>query len=318
MNWLSDNKVRQLLALADEPDFGNTPYLLVRQLAQGGMGTIFLARDTRLDREVAIKVLNTSEMNPGMMERMRREAFVIASLEHPGIVPIHDLGELPDGRVFYVMKYVRGKRLDEYLNSEISLNDRLRLFRTSCEAVAFAHAHRIVHRDLKPENIMVGPFGEVLVMDWGIAKLLDEPEETFSTPHRPSSSNTAHGTILGTPEFMSPEQASGEVANIDERSDVYALGAILKFILASAQTSASRRLEAICKCAMSEVPTNRYPNARELALEIDRFLDGYPVNAYRENLAERIVRWSSKHKVLLILILTYLLLRTILILFSGR
>jgi len=320
MNWLSDNKVRQLLSVADEPDFAHTPYCLIRQIAQGGMGTIFLARDTRLDRDVAVKVLNTSEMSAGMIERMRREAFIIASLEHSGIVPIHDLGQLADGRIFYVMKYVRGKHLDEYLNSEISLNDRLRLFRTSCEAVAFAHAHGIVHRDLKPENIMVGSFGEVLVMDWGIAKLRDELDPALTVPQTPKSSNTAHGTILGTPEFMSPEQARGESSKVDERSDVYALGAILKFLLSttSPRLNVPRRLEAIFKCAMAESPTLRYSNARELALEIDRFLDGNPVDAYRENSLERIARRASQHKVLLILVLTYLLLRTILILLLGR
>jgi len=325
MNWLSDNKVKEMLAVADEPDFGHTPYRLVRQIAQGGMGTVFLATDTRLNREVAIKVLNTSEMSRGMIERMRREAFIIASLEHPGIVPIHDVGELTDGRIFYVMKHVRGKRLDEYLNSDISSFDRLRLFRTSCEAVAFAHAHRIVHRDLKPENIMVGPFGEVLVMDWGIAKLLDEPEAIVATDGKPSGSTTAHGTILGTPDFMSPEQAKGDVDNVNERSDVYALGAILKFLLFSPEPTAGntrarvpRRLVAICQCAMAETPADRYPTARELALEIDRYLDGNPVNAYHENLGERLARWSSKHKVLLILILTYLLLRMILIIVLGK
>jgi eukaryotic-like serine/threonine-protein kinase len=320
MNWLSDNKVRQLLAGADEPDFAHTRYRLIRQTAQGGMGTIFLARDMRLEREVAIKVLNTSEMSAGMIERMRREAFIIASLEHPGIVPIHDLGQLADGRVFYVMKYVRGKHLDEYLNSEITLNERLRLFRTSCETVAFAHAHGIVHRDLKPENIMVGPFGEVLVMDWGIAKLRDEPDPALTPSEEPTSSSTAHGAILGTPEFMSPEQARGESSKVDEHSDVYALGAILKYLVSSTSPHLNppKRLEAIFKCAMSESPSLRYSNARELALEIDRFLDGNPVNAYRENLLERIARLSSQHKVLLILVLTYLLLRIILILFLGR
>jgi eukaryotic-like serine/threonine-protein kinase len=320
MNWLPDHKVSRLIAVADEPDFDHTPYRLIRQIAQGGMGTIFLARDTRLDREVAIKVLNTSEVSLDMIERMRREAFIIASLEHPGIVPIHDLGQLGDGRVFYVMKYVRGKHLNEYLNSAISLYDRLRLCRTSCEAVAFAHSHSIVHRDLKPENIMVGPFGEVLVMDWGIAKLLDTTELNSPARRESSSSNTGHGTILGTPEFMSPEQASGDSANVDKRSDVYALGAILKFLLSttSPHLNVPKRLDAIFKYAMAEDPLKRYLDARELALEIDRFLDGNPVTAYRETLPERFVRWTSKHKVLLILVLTYLLLRTILIVFLGR
>ena len=164
------------------------------------------------------------------------------------------LGELADGRIFYVMKYVRGKRLDEYLNSDISSFDRLRLFRTSCEAVAFAHAHRIVHRDLKPENIMVGPFGEVLVMDWGIAKLLDEPEAIVATDDEPSGSTTAHGTILGTPDLMSPEQAKGDVESVNERADVYALGAILKFLLFTSRTLCESDARARSQAARSYLP----------------------------------------------------------------
>ena len=258
MNWLSDQKVRRLLEIADRPDFTETRYELLDEIARGGMGAVYRARDTRLDREVAVKVLNTSEVNPGMIERMRREAYIIARLEHPGIVPVHDLGTLPDGRIFYVMKYVRGQRLDEYVDSSISLNDRLRLFRTACEAVAFAHAHGVIHRDLKPENIMVGPFGEVLVMDWGIAKYLtQEHPDTFAAHSHSDSAITGHGDVLGTPEFMSPEQASGNVETVDERSDVYSLGAILKdliFRLPAPSIRVSKRLTAIFQRAMADSP----------------------------------------------------------------
>ena len=323
MNWLSDQKVRRLLEIADRPDFTDTRYELLDEIARGGMGAVYLARDTRLDRKVAVKVLNTSEVNPGMIERMRREAYIIARLEHPGIVPVHDLGTLPDGRVFYVMKYVRGQRLDEYVDSSISLNDRLRLFRTACEAVAFAHAHGVVHRDLKPENIMVGPFGEVLVMDWGIAKYLtQEHPDTFTGHSHSDSTITGHGDVLGTPEFMSPEQASGNVETVDERSDVYSLGAILNdliFRLSSpSSTRVSKRLTAIVRRAMAAARESRYASAKDLALDIDRFIDGHPVTAYRETAFERIGRWALKHRVLLILILTYLLVRAVLIIISAR
>jgi serine/threonine protein kinase len=323
VNWLSDQKVRRLLEIADRPDFTDTRYELLDEIARGGMGAVYLARDTRLDRKVAVKVLNTSEVNPGMIERMRREAYIIAQLEHPGIVPVHDLGTLPDGRVFYVMKYVHGQRLDEYVDSSISLNDRLRLFRTACEAVAFAHAHGVVHRDLKPENIMVGPFGEVLVMDWGIAKYLTQGHPDTCAGHSHSDSAiTGHGDVLGTPEFMSPEQASGNVETVDERSDVYSLGAIVNDLIfrlpAPSNIRVSKRLTAIFQRAMAEAPESRYASAKDLALDIDRFIDGHPVTAYRETVFERIGRWALKHRVLLILILTYLLVRAVLIIISAR
>ena len=321
MNWLSDQKVRRLLEIADRPDFTETRYEILDEIARGGMGAVFLARDMRLDRLVAIKVLNTSEVNPAMVERMQREAYIIARLEHPGIVPVHDLGMLTDGRIFYVMKYVRGKRLDEHVDTSISLNDRLRLFRTACKAVAFAHAQKVVHRDLKPENIMVGPFGEVLVMDWGIAKDFEsEQSDTRVVNTAGSRATTGHGTVLGTPAFMSPEQARGEVELVDERSDVYSLGAILEDLIfhqpASNKTKVPKRLAAICRYAMADELDSRYANAEELARDIDRFIDGQPVTAYRESIRERVGRWALKHRLLLILVLTYLLLRAILIIIS--
>ena len=323
MDWISDQKIRRLLEIADRPDFTETRYELLDEIARGGMGVVYLAHDTRLDRNVAVKVLNTPEMTPVMIERMRREAHIIARLEHPGIVPVHDLGTLPDGRIYYVMKYVRGKRLDEYVDTSISLNDRLRLFRTACEAVAFAHSHRVVHQDIKPENIMVGPFGEVLVMDWGIAKYLQQEQPATGAGHSHSDETiTGHGAVLGTPEFMSPEQASGNVDVVDERSDVYSLGAILKDLIfrlpTPASTSLSRRLAAIVRRAMADSPESRYVSAKALALDIDRFIDGHPVTAYRETVFEQVARWALKHRVLLILILTYLVLRAVLIIISAR
>ena len=337
MKQLSDKQVRRLIEVIDEPDFSNSHYRIIREIARGGMGTVYLAEDTQLTREVAIKVLNTADQSAEMRQRMRREAEIIARLEHPGIIPVHDVGSLPDGRVFYVMKYVRGKRLDEHIVEAVTLNERLRLFRTACEAVAFAHAHDVVHRDLKPENIMVGPFGEVLVMDWGIAKILGDNEPMGSGGEAARRRGvTEHGTILGTPSYMSPEQALGDLEHVDRTSDVYALGSILYYLLAnvappvidddgrqgglqlSANRNTPKRLQAICAQAMAWHPADRYADAQSLGADIERYLDGKPVEAYRENVLELAVRWLDRHRFIVLLVLAYLLMRVILILATNR
>src|SRR5690349_22455802 len=188
------------------------------------MGAVYLAEDRELDRLVAIKVLNTPEISDDLRNRMVREAQIIARLEHPGIVPVHDVGTLPDGRLFYAMKYVRGSRLDEYVADGTTLHDCLRKFQAVCDAVAFAHAHGVIHRDLKPQNIMIGSFGEVLVLDWGVAKILatdytDEDGSIRLHPSNPWLPHTAAGTVIGTRDYMSPEQARGEISQLDERED---------------------------------------------------------------------------------------------------
>ncbi len=218
------------------PDFSSTKYTFVKELARGGMGTVYLAEDRELNRLVAIKVLNTPEVTEDLRNRMIREAQIIARLEHPGIVPVHDVGTLPDGRVFYAMKFVRGSRLDEYAAQNASVRDRLRKFQAVCDAVAFAHAHGVIHRDLKPQNIMIGSFGEVLVLDWGVAKILSavhgrNKRIDLTCYIRGKCPIHRHGTIIGTRDYMSPEQARGEIDQLDERADVYSLGAVLHFLL---------------------------------------------------------------------------------------
>ena len=310
MKWLSDDKLDRLRSVVSEPDFSATKYTFEKELGRGGMGTVYLTKDRELDRLVAIKVLNTPEIADDLRKRMVREAQIIARLEHPGIVPVHDVGALPDGRIFYAMKYVRGSRLDEYAAHGASLRDRLRKFQSVCDAVAFAHAHGVIHRDLKPQNIMIGSFGEVLVLDWGVAKIRDDPRLS-------AFYQTMEGTVIGTRHYMSPEQARGEIDQLDERSDIYALGAILLFLL-NDQPKVSKAARAICSKAMASAKEGRYASASELSADIDRLLDAEPVSAYRENAVERVSRWVSKNRFLVLLVLAYLLMRIFLIFTSGR
>ena len=332
MRWLSDERLSYLRDLVANPDFSATKYRISKELARGGMGTVYLADDTELDRRVAIKVLSTPEANNDLRERMIREAQIIARLEHPGIVPVHDVGVLPDGRVFYAMKYVRGSRLDEYAAHVDSIKDRLRKFQAACDAVAFAHAHGVIHRDLKPQNIMIGLFGEVLVLDWGVAKILGKRNMVVSVEADPpllpkNGVDTSHGTIIGTRDYMSPEQARGEIDSLDERSDVYSLGAVLYFLLTNKSPSparprtmnpkVSKPAEAICLKAMSAEMNARYATAAEMSRDVGQLLDAEPVSAYRESVVEKVGRWAGKNRFLILLVLAYLVMRIILI-FTSR
>jgi hypothetical protein len=206
------------------------------------------------------------------------------------------------------MKFVNGSRLDEYAAQGAALRDRLRKFQAVCDAVAFAHAHGVIHRDLKPQNIMIGSFGEVLVMDWGVAKIRDDP-------HQAAAFNTSDGTVIGTRNYMSPEQARGEV-EIDERADVYSLGAVLNFLLTDQKVS--KPAKAICSKAMAREPDERYASASELSADIGHLLDAEPVSAYRENAFEKAGRWVGKNRFLVLLVLAYLLMRIFLIFTSRR
>jgi serine/threonine protein kinase len=287
MKGLSDDAVARLRDIAERPDLTGTRYELVREVGRGGMGIVYEVHDRELARNVAMKVVD---------EMWRAEARIIAALEHPGIVPVHDAGTLPDGRLYYTMKLVRGTRLDGWAREGHPRTEKLRLFARICEPVAFAHANGVVHRDLKPENVMVGEFGAVLVMDWGVARLSEDDERV----------------IVGTPGYMPPEQSRGETA--DARADVYALGAILQFLLQGEDVP--RPLHAIIKRAMHINVASRYADARALAEDVLRFADGEPVSAYRENVLERASRFVTRHRALVAMLLAYLLMRTIVLLWA--
>ncbi len=315
--WLSDQTLTHLQRALDLPDLSGTKYQLLEEIGRGGMGAVYRARDTELDREVALKVLHQPEKSEGAAARMMREARILARLEHPSIVPVHDVGTLPDGRVFYVMKRVEGRRLDQFRSSAPGLSDLLRVFDKICEAAAFAHSQGVIHRDLKPENIMVGSFGEALVMDWGVAKVLADGSSTTSGALEPTGGGTASGTVIGTPGYMAPEQARGEVDQIDARADVYALGAILTFLL-EGRGDVPRPVHAIAAKAMAADRAHRYPGAQDLGADVARFAARLPVSAYRENIWERAARLFVRYRTPILLVLAYLVMRSLLLFFTGR
>ena len=328
MNALSDTALRRLRDAAEEPDLTGTKYAIVDRIGQGGMGTVYRARDRELARDVALKVIRLPEGSPDVAARMLREARTLAQLEHPGIVPVHDVGTLADGRVFYAMKLVRGAPLDALPTTPLA--ERLRVVERVCEAAAFAHAHGVIHRDLKTQNVMVGPFGEVLVMDWGVAKIIGDTAESLGGGLPPTSADaesptTAHGVVLGTPGYMAPEQAAGGDAVVDARTDVYAIGAILRDLSASAPGDEPRRpadlprpLRAIIQRAMAPNPNDRYADATALARDVAAFRAGDPVTAYRENVLERARRLAIRHSTPILLVLAYLLMRIAFLAVFGR
>jgi serine/threonine protein kinase len=344
VKFLCDKALERLRDGADTPDLAGTRYRLLERVARGGMGVVYAAEDEKLERRVALKVLDVPGTDGDLANRLIREARVLARLEHPGIVPVHDVGVLADGRVFYTMKFVEGQPLDKYIATVASTPDRLRIFLRICEAVAFAHAREVLHRDLKPANIMVGSFGEVLVLDWGLAKILRrqaateaqtlDPDATIlEKPTKPDSSAatqasvvTGHGTVMGTPGYMSPEQARGDVEHLDARSDIFSLGALLRFLLTGDSSSRSgmrgprpeKSLEAVCSKATSLSPGDRYASVPELALDVSRYLDGLAVGAHRESILEKAARFYRRYRFFILLIVAYLVMRVAILLFMHR
>jgi eukaryotic-like serine/threonine-protein kinase len=271
MTHLSDSTLDHLRAVAELPDLTGTRYEIEGEVGRGGLGVVYAALDSQLGRRVAIKVLDSAE-----------EARVIANLEHPAIVPVYEAGTLPDGRAFYAMKLVDGTSLDRYLGEHRSISERLRAIEKIGEALAFAHSRGVLHRDLKPQNVMIGSFGEVYVMDWGVAG------------------------VAGTQHFRAPEQEQGPRAEVDQRSDVYALGAMLAFVLPE---GAPRALKAIAAKAMRTRPDERYAGVSGMLLDLQRFQDGLAVEAHHESLWQRSWRFAVRNRVLLLLLAAYVAVR---------
>jgi eukaryotic-like serine/threonine-protein kinase len=288
---------------------------------RGGLGRILRARDRRTGRTVAIKEMLRD--TPGAELRFAREAVITANLQHPAIVPVYEVGQWGRGEPFYAMKLVAGETLEAAIRGAASFEARLALLPhvlSVAEALAYAHSVGVIHRDLKPANVLIGPFGETVVIDWGLAKNLADPDDHApELPALPSDDGlTAAGVIMGTPAYMPPEQASS--AAVDERADVYAIGAILYHLLAGRApyaeadkplaavraglpaplrdrcAGAAPDLIALVERAMARAPGDRYPDAGELALELRRFQTGKLVAAHDYTAWQLLHRWVRRHR----------------------
>ncbi|MEO6420090.1 MAG: serine/threonine-protein kinase, partial [Polyangiaceae bacterium] len=287
----------------------STRYELHNLLGEGGMGLVRSCKDSRIGRSVAMKVIRAEKDSVGLRARFLREARVQGQLEHPSIVPVYDLDTGPDGAIYFTMKRVLGLTLADVIDGlrardpsivpHYSRRKLLTAFGSVCLAIEFAHSRGVIHRDLKPENVMLGDFGEVYVLDWGVAKVTGETDDGVFDQDQASTLKTAAGSYVGTLGYMSPEQRCG--TEVDERSDVYGLGAILFELLTleslhtgnagevSASTVSGVDARASVRCPKAEVPPElellcvqatalnpeeRLGSARDLQQAVERYLDG--------------------------------------------
>jgi WD40 repeat protein/serine/threonine protein kinase len=330
--------------------------------ARGGIGVVSVAFDAELQREVALKQIKAeSADDPDSRARFLLEAEVTGRLEHPGIVPVYGLGFDAEGRPYYAMRFVRGITLEEAISKfhaadsdrsrnpmerALALRQLLGRFINVCHTMAYAHSRGVLHRDLKPANVLLGPYNETLIVDWGLAKVLgrsqqsakpvaeasSERKKEFKTSRiipplgQSSSTETVAGTAFGTPAFMSPEQAEGQLDRLSPASDIYSLGAVLYTLLCGrppfesawcevtsllaqvkkgeflpprhVNSRVAKALEAVCLKAMANRPEDRYADAEKLAADIERWLGDEPVAAYREPAWAQALRWGRRHRPL--------------------
>ncbi|MBU1238683.1 protein kinase [Myxococcota bacterium] len=321
-------------------------YTIYQEMARGGIGRILVANDEHMGREIAIKELlpnnygnldrNLSEEETAMIShqveavnsRFLREATVTGRLEHPNIVPVYEIGQRKDDTLYYTMRFVKGRTLADAIYEAKSVKERLALlphFRDLCNAISYAHSKGVIHRDIKPENIMIGEFGETVVLDWGLAKVKGESEEAVNiyTQQNSQSSKTIDGRAMGTPSYMPPEQARGDISSIDELSDVYSLGAVLYELLtgfppfegntawetinmvlgyrvtpvAEVEEQAPFELAAITEKALEKEKRDRYHSSLELVQDIDRYMAGERISAYDYSKWDLIRRFAKNNKV---------------------
>jgi serine/threonine protein kinase/tetratricopeptide (TPR) repeat protein len=316
-------------------------FRLLRPHARGGLGEVFVALDAELHREVALKqILEKHADDPASRQRFVAEAEITGGLEHPGVVPVYGLGTYGGGRPYYAMRFIRGDSLKEAIEHfhrddalqnppgrrSLELRKLLRRFLDVCNAVDYAHSRGVIHRDIKPANIILGRHGETLVVDWGLAKVVGRADssagEQTIAPSSSGSSETLPGSALGTPAYMSPEQAGGDLDRLGPRSDVYSLGATLHCLMTGrppfegddigevlrrvqagefrapreAYASLDKALEAVCKRAMATQPAERYATCRELAEDVERWMADEPVIAYAEPVSRRMRRWAKRNR----------------------
>jgi tetratricopeptide (TPR) repeat protein/tRNA A-37 threonylcarbamoyl transferase component Bud32 len=340
---VDDRSGDDLVRLAPvEPAVGERDrYTLTHLHATGGHGRVWLARDSAIGREVALKELRPEATgHPHVTQRFVTEARITGQLEHPGIVPVYELvTRSDDAHVYYTMRFIRGRTFRQAIRDyherraagharPTELLALLESFVGVCQAVAYAHSRGVIHRDLKGQNVVLGDFGEVMVLDWGLAKVVGQAEDA-PEPDAPAiraesvgEYATQHGHVLGTPAYMSPEQAQGVWERVGPKTDIYSLGAILYEILAGTPPftggntaevlrrvreeeperprrlcpSAPKALEAVCLKAIAKDPERRYGSAAELAQEVRCYLADEPVGAYREPWTTRAGRWARRHK----------------------
>jgi eukaryotic-like serine/threonine-protein kinase len=338
---------------ADRRDFtvvrGASRYQVLWAHAKGGLGEVYLAEDSELHRRVALKEIQPKHAQDQVSrERFIAEAEITGNLEHPGIVPVYGLGTYHDGRPFYTMRFIKGEDLTTAIRrfhagtlpnfTGLEFRWLLRKLVDVCNTVAYAHSRGVLHRDLKPGNIMIGPFGETLVMDWGVAKLFGRNEgsaerdastltasgEPAIRCESPNGSATIVGQAVGTPAYMSPEQAAGALDALGPASDVYSLGATLYVMLTDRRPfegdvkevlqnvrdgrwlpprhlkpRVPKAVDAICRRAMAREPRERYGSAAAMAGDIERWLADEPVAAWREPWPDQARRWVRRHQPLM-------------------